>query len=593
MKNTQNAGLSFGDNFKKLLIDFTSVFFLFHIVRFLVSYFCFIPFLPGFLILWFLYNIVSLGIWKRTLGSSFFGAALVNQGSKSSFYSRMFIKELFTSLPGILLIVFYYIRYIPANLKEALIIRMVWGMIIILVILSIITLYRKRLFKIRMSKEIINGKTDNLKYTRKRIVIVYSLLLLLAGGSRYLHTYFTNDIKTVRTSWEKLPIKLEANNEIVNSLDWSFYTAPRPTIPSIRKYIDFLKINRRDINDYVLSLFDKYDHVILCERLHPEMTQYDMIYNLVTDSRFVEKVGTVFTEIGNIDSHEAYEELTDMNFPNDTVFQQALSSFMMENQSFHLFWARTNWFTFLERMAKFNHKKEKKVNIFFTDRANWKYKNQNYKRDSLMANNINSIIKEKKLNKSLIIMNYRHAYVRGDRNCGHFISQEFKGKVANVFINTVGWDMSPLQYGKWDVAFEQMPEKAYAFSLKDSPFGKDRFDHYFFSGELSKLRYEDMFTGVIYYQPLYLHYMGWGFPYALQPSNVKTLQERALQLGVTFNKKDYYWKNGYFKGLKFQYFFLNLIDNLFFVWNLVLGVGILIYLSVGYARTTYQHGSHT
>lgn len=593
MKNTQNTGLSFGDNFKKLLIDFTSVFFLFHMVRFSVSYFCFIPFLPGFLILWFLYNIVSLGMWKRTLGDSFFGAALVNQGSKNSFYSRMIIKELFTSLPGVLLIAFYYIRYLPANLKEVPIIRMVWGMIIILVILSIITLYRKRLFKIRMSKEVINGKTDNLKYARKRIIIVYSLLLLLAEGSRYLHTYFTNDIKTVRTSWGKLPIKLEANNEIVNSLDWSLYTAPRPTVPSIQKYIDFLKINRRDINDYVLSLFDKYDHVILCERLHPEMTQYDMIYNLVTDSRFVDKVGTVFTEIGNIDSHKAYEELTDMDFPNDTVFQQALSSFMMENQSFHLFWIRTNWFTFLERMAKFNHKKEQKVKIFFTDRANWKYKNQNYNRDSLMANNINTIIEEKKLNKSLIIMNYRHAYVRGDRNCGHFISQKFKGKVANVFINTVGWDMSPLQYGKWDVAFEQMPEKAYAFSLQDSPFGKDRFDHYFFSGELSKLRYEDMFTGVIYYQPLYLHYMGWGFPYALQPDNVKTLQERALQLGVTFNKEDYYWRNGYFKGLKFQYFFLNLIDNLFFVWNLVLGVGILIYLSVVYARTNYQHGSHT
>ncbi len=65
--------------------------------------------------------------------------------------------------------------------------------------------------------------------------------------------------------------------------------AIKPSIHSIR--------HRQDINDYVMGLFEKYDYVVLCERHHQDMTQYDMIYDLVTDSRFVDNVGVVFKEI--------------------------------------------------------------------------------------------------------------------------------------------------------------------------------------------------------------------------------------------------------------------------------------------------------
>ena len=55
-----------------------------------------------------------------------------------------------------------------------------------------------------------------------------------------------------------------------------------------------------------MELFDKYDHVILCERHHQEMTQDDMIFDLITDKRFVDKVGVVFTEIGCAESRKAW-----------------------------------------------------------------------------------------------------------------------------------------------------------------------------------------------------------------------------------------------------------------------------------------------
>ena len=51
-------------------------------------------------------------------------------------------------------------------------------------------------------------------------------------------------------------------------------SVPRPTVSSVSKYVDYLKNNRQDINDYVMGLFEKYDYVILCERHHQDMTQF-------------------------------------------------------------------------------------------------------------------------------------------------------------------------------------------------------------------------------------------------------------------------------------------------------------------------------
>ena len=98
------------------------------------------------------------------------------------------------------------------------------------------------------------------------------------------------------------------------------------------------------------------------------MTQYDMIYNLVTDERFVDNVGTLFTEIGSAESRDAYKTFVDTSFSNDTIVEKELAAFMMENQTVDLLWTRTNWFNFLKKMYYFNHDKDNPVNIFFTDK---------------------------------------------------------------------------------------------------------------------------------------------------------------------------------------------------------------------------------
>ena len=67
----------------------------------------------------------------------------------------------------------------------------------------------------------------------------------------------------------------------------------------IEEYVEFLKNHQQNPVDYILDLFKKADIVILCERAHPEITQYQLIIDIIKDKRFIEKVGHVFHEIGN------------------------------------------------------------------------------------------------------------------------------------------------------------------------------------------------------------------------------------------------------------------------------------------------------
>ena len=379
---------------------------------------------------------------------------------------------------------------------------------------------------------------------------------------------------------------------------------PRPTVSSVSKYVDYLNNNRQDINDYVMGLFEKYDYVVLCERHHQDMTQYDMIYDLVTDRRFVDKVGVVFTEIGCAESRDAYRTLVETTFPNDTLLEKSLASFLMENQTVHLLWPNTNWFTFLKKMYYFNHDKEKKVEIMFADR-NWIDRTELAQRDSVMADNIIRTIESDSLKKSLIIMNYRHAFFTPGC-CGEYIQRRFPGKVANVMINNAKLDFlslaigkvttgneiarPDLRHGEWDVAFEQMPTDAFAFDLKDSPFGKDNFDYFAVPWAMENgMQYQDMFNGFIYYKSLIDHRASVGFNHLFDPENVAKLQEREKLIpGYWLGAWEFLKEGPQVTEGKDIYFEYNRLINTAFLWiclsALLLGCIMSITTIIKYRR---------
>ena len=112
------------------------------------------------------------------------------------------------------------------------------------------------------------------------------------------------------------------------------------------------------------------------------------------------------------------------------------------------------------------------------------------------------------------------------------------GRVANVMINFTKVDFlsllnrkeiarADLRNGEWDVAFEQMPTDAFAFDLKDSPFGKDNFDYFSLPWAMENgMRYQDMFNGFIYYKALIDHRTSIGFNHLFDAENITKLEER-------------------------------------------------------------------
>ncbi|MCX6556733.1 MAG: hypothetical protein NTW95_04790 [Candidatus Aminicenantes bacterium] len=310
----------------------------------------------------------------------------------------------------------------------------------------------------------------------------------------------------------------------------------------IAPYVDFLKKQNQKPVDYVMGLFEKYDLVILCERAHPETTQYDFIYDLVSDKRFIEKVGNMFTELGT----------STMNgYLHDFLFTDGLSDKEVENKVLYIyrnffsipFWEKYNFYDFLKRLYTLNKSLavNAKINLYFSDMPfSWqgmtKEKYQQFraglgKRDWVMADQIikkfADIAKSTQLRKkALVIMNYRHAfndfkYADGTKadNVGRYIFEALPGKVANVMLNSVAnlynptekTDIaSPVSNGKWDAAFEVIGNPNIGFDFKGNPFGADYFD--LFPYEKHNLTYQEVFTGFIFYKPLKEHKYLWGNP---------------------------------------------------------------------------------
>lgn len=528
MKRTQS--------FIAFLIDATAAFFIYQIVALALAYFYFLPLFPSFFVVWLLYYLCSFLFQTTTLGLSFFNGCLKDNGNPRSHILRVILREGFTSFPAVVLWLFAWSSIVP-------LLTALMGVICVT-----FTIWRKKLFKFT------TVLTDQ-PISRSKILVLYTLLILLGVGSFSLNTYLTGD----KIIFAEKPIAIR----------------PRPSAHSVSQYTRFIKDNRKDINEYIRQLFQYYDHVVLCERWHPESTQYDMIYDLVSTPYFADSIGNLFTEIGNVKKREDFRTLTSTSFPSDSAREKALASFIVDSQTVWLIWSNTNWFNFLKRMSQFNHLRSHPVNVLFADIL-WTDYDKLADRDSIMAANIINTIHSDSIQKSLVIMNYRHAFMIG-RNCGAYLQKAFPGKVANVLINTFRPNIcqipSAIQQGRWDVAAEQSGYDRFALDFRNSPFGDDSFDLYPVMSLTTpkNMKYEDMFTGMIYCTVPAQQYAGHGFPYLFSPENQAKLQSAVsvmpgdrlanyeyLKYGNLIEKGGNYLENFVYNFLYLILFFLSL-----------------------------------
>ena len=590
---------SFLERLKASLVDFTVIFSLYTIIRFAISFLIFLPFLMGLFCSILLYYLLCYSVWKTTLGVSFFEGTLVRSDEKKVRWLTVMIRELFTSIPAYLLLgywmIYLYGYYInlpkPAGLSNS---GYIFLFNLLPFIMLVLTIWQKRIFRLKLKKSAIKKEKTHLIILRRNILTICTIALVLAGIIRIIHTYSTNNRK-----------------QITKNFIW---TAPRPSLNSVKKYTLYLEQNRKNINDYIFELYQKYDHIILCERYHPELTQYNMIFDIISDQRFIDSVRVVFTEVGNVDSRDDYIKFLNNSYSSDTTLNRELAAFLVTNASTSVFWSKTNWFQFLKKVYYLNHGKNKsnQIRIAFSGiRPPWQtLSNEITDRDSLMADNIISTIRSDSLKKTLTIMNSRHAYLINDNkleNCGYFIQKAFPNKVANILINSrarnYGNDQIvityPISQGRWDVAFENMPDSAFAFNLKGSPFGNDRFDLHYSkaSSVLSTKNYSDMFTGVIFYLQLDKHIMSEGYPYMFDEENKNKILQHAALLGENYynevkNKEiPYYSKfgNGGLRDLNRVYFITNQLENIIFICFYILGIVIYSILCIHYCLPKNQN----
>lgn len=319
----------------------------------------------------------------------------------------------------------------------------------------------------------------------------------------------------------------------------------------ISKYTLFLEEINTTSEDYVISLFKDYDIVILCERDHAEITQYEFISRLISSDYFINNVGNIFIEIGShnwksrIDSVLLYSNSNEEEANNYILnIQRAVSSYPL--------WSKYSYYSFLKSVYNVNKNLDlsKKIKVYplepYFEWSNVQDENEyfntqeNMNRDSLMAFNTfafySTLPKHRK--KVLIIQNHFHAFaslenVDGIYNYMYYLKKLIDIPIANVFIHNFAsdWDDEnyiPIQNGKWDAAFSISNKSNVGFNFHNTPFGKDNFD--LITDFVFDFNYQDIFTGMIYLPLDSCEYL-WGIPGIIDESFMPEIIRRHKIVG--------------------------------------------------------------
>lgn len=327
---------------------------------------------------------------------------------------------------------------------------------------------------------------------------------------------------------------------IVAAVLWCGVTWAQPHAPEIKPYTDFLSQNKHlSAKEYILSLFDTHDIVVLCEREHRELTQYDLILQVVSDPAFRKKGGMIFTEIGaNNLNPQLNNFLQDYSLTPQQVEQKV--RWFHRNATFFPIWEKYSWSYLAQRLYELNRSnRNTPVEWYPSDAPSYMEKPSVEQikqidaltdtRDSLMADYIIRQIRQKNAGtKALVIMNYRHAYgpgfqrapgQKGD-NVARYLFEAFPGQCANVMTNNIkpligSTDtkavIAPVQDGKWDAAFAATRTDNVGFDFSESPFGRDLFDYFPFNSVGQT--YADVFTGFVFYTPIADYKVATGIPH--------------------------------------------------------------------------------
>lgn len=348
------------------------------------------------------------------------------------------------------------------------------------------------------------------------------------------------------------------------------------TLPndSIKSYVDFL--NGKTFlspKEYVLESFEEKDIIVLCERLHPEFTQYEMIVDIIKDKRFA---GNVYTEVGVFNAGKQINEFLLMEKLSDIEIKAYLLNIFRNLDMFSL-WPNYNYYYLLESIYQINQQRQltEKIQLFPLDvMFSWDsikcieqydmfldmMEPQNnfppvIDRNVIMAQHfIRKYDQEKYSNpnkkKAVIIMNTYHAYTRTPSYLPHptepntystaeYIYKTFPNSTKGILINGISNSWKLVANGKWDAAFKFAACKNIGFDMKGTPFGKTKFDMYNFGGHAYEtVNFEYIFDGMVFYEPIENFELVVGIPGIFDDKEFVTefYRRTAMEEGITIEE---------------------------------------------------------
>jgi len=325
-------------------------------------------------------------------------------------------------------------------------------------------------------------------------------------------------------------------------------------------------MQEKSAKEYVLDLFKEYDLVVLCERDHKEFTQYELFLDIVKDPYFIENVGQIFTEVGVSNMDDKINEYLHAEYPDSVSSRKEVTSVFREVDS-SPYWHCYSYPWFLQELSKINQSlsDSKKVSLHPSGEAfDWSkclnvkdyidFNNSIVNRDSIMAHNIINLcdqirFKRNGNKKALIIMNYKHAFLKDHRfegsithNTARYLADHYKNRVASVYIMGLAipenGNYTVVKNGLWDYYFEESNKLDVGFDLENSPFGQADLD-VIPPDSMQQLTYQDMFTGLVFYKSLKDHELITGWRDFATSDFLPELKRRinifneAMELGMT------------------------------------------------------------
>ncbi|MDR2836072.1 MAG: RDD family protein [Bacteroidales bacterium] len=457
-----------------------------------------------------IYYIICYLIRQQTLGNYLFGIKLVLKNDNKSFWKSILVRELSKFGIGyfIPIIIFISLGWKNHYINSLRVLYI--NLILVLVFYTV----KNKMWWDCLAKTM---KKQTPIFLKKKLLFGFYLFLFVAMS--YLVFVFYNNYNN-------------PEQEKFLGFDIPFKRIEYPNNRNIIPYQQFLEHHKQNPKKYLLNLFEKYDIVILCEAFHPEDTEWDFIYDVVSDKYFIEKIGNIFTEYGCVEDQQKVDSFMKTNFENDTFMYKTTATLMDFDE-------RGNFYYFINKLYKLNQTLPDsfKIKEHFTSMHKDKYFSSCYfdsayhnhppletsMYDKTMAKAVIDWYRDTKefRKKCLVVTNYRHAFIINSDvqktkstnsggfkdNQAQYIYDTFPEQTTNVMFHSVGlkiglgFDFCPIQNGKWNRALKNTNYKPIGFDFKDSPFGKDNFDRFPYYKKELPFCYEDIFKGYIFYKP--------------------------------------------------------------------------------------------